>query len=225
MNAFARSLVVLAIAGHIGLTMTDAYAKGAGAAGGSGGGAAGAAGASGGAGVGSLTRAQSTNGDGPAPAPAPSNHGAGAPPAPSGACPAVLQLSDPNRYASPLDGVAAISDQTQQFIERCGCNTQACIADALDHYAEALEKVTPRLPKVMRALPKIVHAAAQRARVAPTVRAAVRVLRAAVAVVHKTIALLRAADPDTKTVATRGGDLVARTLDTAATALERADTL
>ena len=54
-------------------------------------------------------------------------------------------------------------------------------------------------------------------------------LRAAIAsihaAVHKTIALMRAADSDAKSVATRGGDLVARTLSAAASALERADTL
>jgi hypothetical protein len=51
------------------------------------------------------------------------------------------------------------------------------------------------------------------------------VLREAVATVHKSIALMRAADPDAKRVAARSSDLVAHTLDTAATTLERADTL
>lgn len=224
MNAITRSLVVLAVAGHIGLTVADAFARGNGAAG--------AAGASGGAGVGSLILAQSTTGNGQTggyggPS---STNGAGAPlrdnaPATASSCSIALELPDPNSYASPLDGVAAISEKTQKYIEQCGCATQACIAEALDHYADALEKVTPRLPKVMRSLPKIIHEAAQRARVAPTVKAAVRVLRAAVAVVHKTISLLRAADSDAKAIATRGGDLVAGTLNTAASALERADTL
>ena len=143
----------------------------------------------------------------------------------AGQCGVALQLSDPSTYSNPLDGVADITAQTQMYVERCGCQTQACIADALDAYADALEKAAPKLPAPFRKLPHIVRAAAHKARVAPTVHVAIEALRAAVVVVHKTIDLMRAKDPDESGVATRGGDLVAHTLDTAATALERADTL
>jgi hypothetical protein len=53
----------------------------------------------------------------------------------------------------------------------------------------------------------------------------VKALSVAVTVVRKTIALLRASDPDVTAVATRGGDLVSETLKSAATSLERAETL
>ena len=235
MRKLANSLVLLAIVGHIGLMTADAFARGAAAGGGaSGAGASGGAGAGSGSGggvFGVLSVAQSVNGEGHGHygAPAPGPHGVGGgvnpAPAPAAACGGALQLADPAAYADPIDGVAEISRQTQQYIERCGCATQACIADALDRYADALAKATPRLPPVLRNLPRIVHQAAHRARVAPTVRAAARVLEAAVATVHKTIALMRAADPDAVKVATRGGDLVADTLKTAASALERANTL
>ena len=238
MRKLANGLVLLAIAGHIGLMTQDAFAHSA-AAGGGAAGAAGAAGGAGGAGAGGGFRsfsAQSSEGEGhhgAAPAPAPGHNGGGSPPpkfgngetAPTGACGGELELADPSAYADPLDGVAEISRQTQRYIERCGCATQACIADALDRYADALAKATPRLAPALRSLPRIVRQAAHRARVAPTVRAAARILNVAVALVHKTIALMRATDPDAAKVATRGGDLVADTLKTAASALERATAL
>jgi hypothetical protein len=146
-------------------------------------------------------------------------------PADSGACGVGLQLTDPNAYSSAEEGLTAISNETQRYIERCGCATQACIADALDTYASALKKVAPRLPRALRKLPQVVASAAHQARVAPTLRAAVKVLRAAIAVIHKTVELARPTDPDEASVATRGGELVSHTLDTAATALERAETL
>jgi hypothetical protein len=103
------------------------------------------------------------------------------------------------------------------------------VADALDRYAEALAKVAPRLPRELKSLPQIVASAAHQARQAPSKPAAAKVLRAAVvaihAAVHKTIELMRASDPDATSVATRGADLVARTVATAASALMRADTL
>ena len=144
-------------------------------------------------------------------------------------CAGGLQLSDVEAYDDALQGLAKISGETERYVERCGCNKQLCIADALDRYAEALDKVAPRLPPALRGVPAIVASAAHRARTATTRNAAAHVLRAAIAsihaVVHKTIALMRAADSDAKSVATRGGDLVAHTLSAAASALERADTL
>jgi len=65
----------------------------------------------------------------------------------NGACSTGLQLSDPDAFASPLAGLAAISKQTQTYIEQCACKTQGCVADALDTYADAIAKVTPRLPR------------------------------------------------------------------------------
>ena len=236
MNAIVRSFVVLAVAGHVGLSFADVRAAASGAV------AAGGAAHFARADVGLMRLAQATGGDGGATgggATGGGGHGGGAPfsnPAyggqsttANGACATGLQLSDPDAFASPLAGLAAISKQTQTYIEQCQCQTQGCVADALDTYADAIAKVTPRLPRAARRalsdLPSVVHAAASRARSAPSVRAAVAVLREAVATVHKSIALMRAADPDAKRVATRGGDLVAHTLDTAATALERADSL
>jgi hypothetical protein len=140
-----------------------------------------------------------------------------------------LRLPDARAYATAVAGVAAISAATESYIQRCGCATQACIADALDTYAVALKKVAPRLPPALRSLPKLVAEAAHKARAAPSVRAAAHVVKAVAAavqtVVHKAIALMRAADPDAVAAATRGGDLVAHTLDAAANALERAETL
>ncbi len=239
MNVLSRSLVLLAIAGHVGLPAayanTGASASGAAAQ-------ANRAGASERVGLDLLQLAQSTGGDGGSTGGgvgAAGGHGGGggyaipsfgAPSAATaGACSAGLLLPDPDAYKTPIEGLEAITEETQNYIKYCGCKSQACIADALDEYAKALDKVTPRLPPEARdafkKLPDVVHAAATRARAAPTVRAAVGELRSAIAVVHKTIALMRASDPDAKQVATRGGDLVARTLNSAATALERADTL
>jgi hypothetical protein len=233
MKMIVRGFVLLAVAGHVGLSPALAFASASATAsapdarsdvgrlqlaqstGGSTGGSAG--GSTGG----------STGGGGGAPF-VPPAYGATSPTT-SGSCATGLVLSDPDAFGGPLAGLAAISKQTQTYIERCECRTQGCIADALDAYANAIAKVTPRLPRAARAalrdLPAVVHNAANRARSAPTLRAAVAVLREAVATVHKTISLMRAADPDAKRVAARGGDLVAGTLNTAATSLERADTL
>ncbi|HXT08740.1 MAG TPA: hypothetical protein VN715_17615 [Roseiarcus sp.] len=237
MNAVIRSIVLFAVVGHVGLSVVDAFASEV---------ASGAIDARPTADIpradlGLMQLAQSTggNGDGGGAAAGASGGGHGGTPftnpygagatAASGSCSTGLVLSDPDAFRSPLAGLEAISKQTQTYIEQCACQTQGCIADALDVYANAIAKVTPRLPRAarraLRDLPAAVHAAARRARTAPTVRAAVAVLHEAVATVHKTIALMRAADPDAKRLATRGGDLVARTLDTAATSLERADTL
>jgi len=157
----------------------------------------------------------------------------------SGACGADLTILQPSFYASPVDNIEAVTQQTERYVEQCGCATKDCIADALDKYADALEKaVEPPppefrpfgqqarpVPHVVRELPRIVREAAKKVRAAPTVKAAVKALSVAVTVVRKTIALLRATDPDSTAVATRGGDLVSETLKTAATSLERAETL
>jgi hypothetical protein len=253
-NTLSKGLVLLAVVGHIGFAVVDAYARGNGYGGG-----VGSAGSSGGGGYrvpgsgvvpsgffgggqdseGTIgIGVQSGVGNGPPPP------RTGDPDGPSGPdldtaspgaaaaaaeCAGGLKLSDVDSYDDALEGLAKISGETQRYVERCGCNKQACIADALDRYAEALKKVAPRLPPALRNIPAIVAAAAHRARTAPTRPAAAHVLRAAIAsiraAVHKTIVLMRAADSDAKSSATRGGDLVARTLSVAASALERADTL
>jgi hypothetical protein len=156
----------------------------------------------------------------------------------SGACGGGLQLPDPADYARLFDAVADISKKTQTYVEKCGCATPACVADALDQYADALAKAaaakpTTRderlLPRALRDLPKIVHAAAAKARAAKTKKAAVKAVQVAVVEVRKTvaktIALMRASDPDAKREATRGGALVADTLKVAADQLMRADSL
>lgn len=205
MNTFMRCVSLAVLLGMANLTMVEALAA---ATGGNGGGDGGGA-----------------------PGPGPGTGGGFNPTlgVANGACGTALRLPNPASYANALEGLEEISRQTQTYLEQCGCATQACVADALDTYAVALQKITPRLPPALRALPAIVHQAAQKARVAPTLRVAVKVLRATVAVVQKivrkTIELMRAHDPDTATLATRGGGLVASTLDTAATVLERADTL
>ncbi len=239
MNGITRCLVILAVAGHVALTGAAAFASVSGrpqrsrrrrrvgqrfihtgaidrTAGGSDGGPG--------------------PGPAPGPAPGPSGHG-GVNPAPtfsgpvgvSGACGADLQLPDVSTYANAAEGVAAISKATEEHIKQCGCSTQACIADALDKYAVELKKVAPRLPRALRSLPQIVANVAKKVRAAPTPPAAVRAVKAAITVVQtvvrKAITLMRAADPDSVAEATRGGTAVARTLDTAAKALERAETL
>jgi hypothetical protein len=233
MNALSRSLAILAVAGHLCLTIADAFAKGEEEE------VYGRPAAS------LMILAQSSPGNGGhygGVGPGDGSHGAGPAtifgpgPSQSGACGGALQLSDPTIYADPIDGVAAISEQTQHYIQQCGCKAQGCVADALDAYASALDKVTAAapqagrsLPSAIRDLPRIVRKAAADVRAASTPRAAVKVLQAAIAVVHKTvaksIALMRAADPDAKSSATRGGDLVAATLKTAAVALEHSDSL
>ncbi len=163
----------------------------------------------------------------------------------SNTCGADLQLFDPGDYVDPIDRVAAISQQTQSFLQFSGCDSQARVADALDKYADALEQaMTPpaapqstffftyvphKAPRVVRELPKIVREAAARVRVAKTPHAAVAIVKAAIEEVQKkvdkTIALMRAADSDAESPATRGTSLVAATLKSAAETLERADTL
>ncbi len=254
MNTLARSLALLAVAGHIGLGISDAYARPGGGHGGHG--AVGAVGAFGGIGGrdGEGGHGES-DGDGHSPGHSQPSHSPSAPAsqdagfsffgfnASSGACGFDLQLFDPGDYAQPIDRVAALSEQTQSYMAFCGCNTQACVADALDKYADALEQATTappsapglaphevrKLPRAIRELPRIVHEAAARVRAAPTPHAAIKTLQTAIAFiqkkVEKTIALMRASDPDAQNLVTRGGDLVAGTLQSAATALARADTL
>jgi len=268
MGKLAQSLVLLAIVGHVGLSVVDAYARGGG--GGGGGGGRGFSGATRfnspgnfnapgnfnsdrqapigvvvtgprGPNQGGGTKGgQGTNGDGYDPPPrhfhpgfgpaefvAPDSSGGGG--GDGGECAGGLQLTEIDSYTDPIDGLTKISRETEHYIDACGGNAQIRIADALDRYAQALTEIAPRLPPSLHSLPQIVAAAAHRTRTAPTKHAAAHALRAAVAAihaaVHKTISLIRASDPDSASVATRGGDLVAKTLSVAASALERADSL
>ncbi len=145
-----------------------------------------------------------------------------------GECEAGLHLTEVRQYADPIEGLAKISRETMLYVDNCN-GSAVVVADALDRYAEALTKIAPRLPQGLKSLPQIVASAAHRARQAPTKPAAARVLRAAVvaihAAVHKAIELMRASNSDAPSVATRGADLVARTVASAASALARADTL
>jgi hypothetical protein len=301
MNAFARSLMVAAIASHIGLTMSGALARpggsAAGAAGGGGHGSngtsAGGVGSANGHGVNGVGGVAGTNGatsgygghnavgengghDGTTghhgygdpgsvgkgdPAPSPASPFGGGPPiynppavfnyqsgftglaGPSGACGTAPQLPDTSWYTDRIDGIEVISQQTQNYLQSCGCDTQACVADALDNYANALEQAvapappapgqpsapTRKLPRAVRELPRIVHEAAARVRAAPTKVAAQKAVQAAIEVVQKTaakaIALMRPDDPDATNAVTRGASLVADTLKSAQSGLMRAETL
>ena len=175
--------------------------------------------------------AQSTTGNGaPAPAPAPGPHGNGpihfndpATTANGGCEP--LQLPDPSGYANAGDGVKALSRATTAYIKECSCDTQACIANALDEYAAKLAVIAPRLPPEIRNLPSIVSQAARRVRASRSKAEAAKVLHQAVAQIHKEIELIRADDPEEMRLQTRGGDFVAGTLNFAATKLERAEGL
>ena len=290
MSAFSRGIVLLAVAGHIGLTMADAGAKPGGATGGHGAPSAGH-GVNGGAngvngghvsgfsvghiGAIGLNGVYGGHVDGPSdghignigvnsgregvygksdPAPAPTSPFGGDPlffsdpttafaGSTSGACGTELQLPDTSWYTDPVDGIEVISQQTQNYIAFCGCNTQACVADALDKYADALDQAMAppppapglapppqrRLPRAIRELPRVVHEVAKRVRTAQTAPAAQKAMQDAIDIIHKTVAktipLMRANDPDAKAAATRAADLVADTLNTAKSALMRADTL
>ena len=69
-------------------------------------------------------------------------------------------LPDTSWYSDPIDGIEVISQQTQNTLQSCGCNTQACVADALDDYANALEKaVELRPPPPARSTPSTQTAA------------------------------------------------------------------
>ena len=154
----------------------------------------------------------------------PSSGGAGG----DGECEAGLHLTDVRQYADPIEGLAKISRETMLYVVNCN-GSAVVVADALDRYAKALTKIAPRLPQELKSLPQIVASAAHKARKAPTKPAAAQVLRAAVVAIHaavrKTIELMRASDSDATSVATRGAELVARTVGSAASALMRADTL
>lgn len=145
-----------------------------------------------------------------------------------GECEAGLHLTEVRQYADPIEGLAKISRETMLYVDNCN-GSAVVVADALDRYAEALTKIAPRLPQELKTLPQIVASAAHNARKAPTKPAAAHVLRAAVVAIHaavrKTIELMRASDSDATSVATRGAELVARTVASAASALMRADTL
>jgi hypothetical protein len=269
MGKLAKSLILLAVASHVGFTGMDAYARGGGG-GGDGHAFGGFSGASRFSAAPTYYPQGGFNSDRPSQAPigivvtgprGPTeggqypNRGGDRPPprrfhpgfggfAPvefdeppssgdaggdGGECAGGLQLTEIDTHYDALNGLAKISRETDRYIDLCGGASQTRIADALDRYAEALTEIAPRLPPSLHSLPQIVAAAAHRARVAPTKHAAAHALRAAVvaiqAAVHKSISLIRASDPDATSVATRGGDLVAKTLSTAASALERADSL
>jgi hypothetical protein len=137
----------------------------------------------------------------------------------------INQLPDPRAFGGDVGGaIKAISRATEHIIDRC-CNTQECIADALDNYAAALAQLTPQLPPEMQNLPNIVATAAARVRVARTTRQAVHALSVAISAVHKTIALLRADDPFTIKAETRAGGFVTETLQVATLQLEKASGL
>lgn len=266
MNNFARILTALAVAGHIGLIATDGFAKpgGSAAAAGHGSPAAGhgVATANGvGFGVNGVVGGhigvdgQNSGHEGVQGKGDPSSPAGGAPPffgdftgfsasaSASGACGAPLDLPDTSWYSDPVNGVELLSQQTQNYIAFCGCNTQSCVAGALDKYADALEQaLTPPSPppglaplpprpteRALRDLPRIVREAAKQVRAAKTPHSAQKALQAAIAIVQKTVTktipLMRAVDPDAKKAATRGAGLVADTLEAARVALMRADTL
>ena len=86
----------------------------------------------------------------------------------AGAC-GDLQLFDPGDFVEPIDRVAAISQQTQSYLQFCGCDSQSCVADALDKYADALEQAAappPPNPPRLRALLCPAQNAARGARIA-----------------------------------------------------------
>ncbi len=143
----------------------------------------------------------------------------------SSSCGAGPNLPDPDLWSDAGDGVKAISRATKSYIMGCHCDTQACIADALDKYAAALAVVAPRLPRELQNLPSLVSNAARRVRAARTKAAAVAILKETIAHVHKEIELVRADDPDTLRRQTRGGTFAEGTLETAAIKLERADNI
>jgi hypothetical protein len=134
----------------------------------------------------------------------------------------INQLPDPRAYGGDIGGaIKAISRASEHIIERC-CNTQECIADALDNYAAALAQLAPQLPPQLQNLPNIVATAAARVRVARTRTQAIHALSVAISAVHKTIALLRADDSFALKAGTRAGGFVGETLQVATLKLENA---
>jgi hypothetical protein len=127
--------------------------------------------------------------------------------------------------SDPAATVQGATSQSQQAITACAHDDRECLADALDAYAEALRKLAPNLPPPLRVLPDIVANAAHRVRVAKTRVEAVRAIATAIAQVHKTISLLTATDTFTPTLAKRDGEMIAQTLELAATKIERASGL
>lgn len=163
----------------------------------------------------------STTSNGTVSAPASAGHGLGlqiVASSPSSAC-GGLKLEPPPPDVSAERAVAALSEATQAYIRECACDSQQCIADALDQYSKALAVVAPRLPPPLRNLPKIVAEAAHRVRVARTKAEATRALEQAIATVHKDISLVRSEDVETQTSKRRSGELVADTLSVASAAL------
>ena len=160
----------------------------------------------------------------PAPAPAPVGHGPAvqiyASPPPASACGGGLMLEPPPANVSAVKAVATLSAATQAYIRECACDTQQCIADALDQYAKALTVVAPRLPKPLRNLPRVVAEAAHRVRVARTQSgsgAAPSTMRSPLC--SKDISLVRSEDVEVETSKQRSGELVAGTLNVASDAL------
>jgi len=128
-------------------------------------------------------------------------------------------LEPPSATENPTEAVAALSQATRDYIEECRCDTQQCLADALDEYSKALAVVAPRLPKPLRNLPKIVAEAARHVRVAKTKAEAVAALDHAIAAIHKDISLVRSEEVGTTARDARSGELVAGTLNAASAAL------
>jgi hypothetical protein len=135
---------------------------------------------------------------------------------------AIVQSFTPS---DPSAAVQGATSQAQEAISVCEQDDRRCLADALDAYAEALRKLAPSLPPPLRVLPDIVSKAAHRVRIAKTKVEAVRAIATAVAEVHKTISLLTATDTFTPAVAKRDGEMIAQTLELAATKIERASGL
>jgi hypothetical protein len=139
-----------------------------------------------------------------------------------GSCGGHLELPPPPPFADAGDAVKALSRDTQRYLRQCQCETQQCVADALDQYAQALAVVAPRLPPDLQDLPNVVARAARRVRIARTKAAAVSALQEAIGVIHKDISLVRAEDPEASWRETRSGTFVADTLNVASLSLERA---
>ena len=118
-----------------------------------------------------------------------------------------------------------MSRLTSDYLKACNCPNRACLADALDNYAQALDKVAPRLPPQIRDMPRVIAQAAHRVRAARSKVEAEAAVAAAIEHIHKEIALIRVDDADKQARLTRSGGFVVGTLETAKSALERADSL
>jgi hypothetical protein len=137
-------------------------------------------------------------------------------------CGGGLELASPSPFGDPSDAVKALSRATQNYIARCECATQQCVADALDQYAEALAVVAPRLPPEFRNIPNVVKTAARRVRAARTKVEAAKILDEAIVDVNTRISYVRAEDPETQRLDTRSAGYVADTFNVASAELKKA---